>query len=187
MPAASGTACVATRLEGVTDTLIENERNGLLVPPQDGAALQAAIRRCFEDREWARGLGVEARRTVKERYELGEAAQQYLKAYLELGSAESETGSIIDDDRACVTSPFFPVPTPVRHKICAICSARQSDCHSGGEISWRSHPTTRSLDINSRDSSTSTNYCRFLTDSTMSAVSVTKRAIANSTSTIIAP
>jgi hypothetical protein len=31
--------------------------------------------------------------------------------------------------------------TSVRHKICAICSARQSDCHPGGEISWRSHPT----------------------------------------------
>jgi glycosyltransferase involved in cell wall biosynthesis len=88
---ASGTACVATRLEGVTDILIEHERNGLLVPALDGLALQTAMRRCFEDREWARGLGAEARRTVQKRYDLGEASQQYLKAYLELGSATSES------------------------------------------------------------------------------------------------
>ena len=53
------------------------------------------------------------------------------------------------------------------------------------KTSWRSHPTTRSLDLNSRDSSTSTSYCHSLTDSTTSAASVTKQATANSTSTII--
>src|SRR5947209_1214198 len=50
--------------------------------------------------------------------------------------------------------------TPVRHTICAICSARQSDCHPGGDIPWRSQPTTtRSLDVASRGSSTSTTCC----------------------------
>jgi glycosyltransferase involved in cell wall biosynthesis len=81
---ASGTPCIATRLEGVTDMLIEHERNGLLVPPQDAAALQAALRRCFEQPEWARGLGAEARRTVSERYGLDRTAAQYLIAYEEL-------------------------------------------------------------------------------------------------------
>ena len=79
------------------------------------------------------------------------------------------------------------VPTPVRHKICAIGSARQSDCHPGGEIPWRSHPTTtRSPDINSRGSSTSTNYCHSSTGSMTSAADVTRPATASSTSTTIA-
>lgn len=81
---ASGTPCIATRLEGVTDTIIEHERNGLLVPPQDGSALQQALLRCFEDRDWALGLGARARRTVQERYEMGDTAREYLAAYKEL-------------------------------------------------------------------------------------------------------
>jgi glycosyltransferase involved in cell wall biosynthesis len=90
---ASATACIATRLEGVTDTIIDHERNGLLVPPSDGSALRAALRRCFENREWARALGVEARRTVKERYELNAAAGQYFNAYCELQDAENDIRS----------------------------------------------------------------------------------------------
>ena len=85
---ASGTPCIATRLEGVTDTLIEHERNGLLVPPQDASALQAAMVRCFQDRDWALGLGAAARCTVKERYELGESARQYFDAYTKLNGDE---------------------------------------------------------------------------------------------------
>jgi glycosyltransferase involved in cell wall biosynthesis len=84
---ASETPCIASRLEGVTDTIIEHERNGLLVPPGDGPALHAALRRCFENRECAQALGAEARRTVKERFELGAAAGRYFDAYRELQEA----------------------------------------------------------------------------------------------------
>jgi 5,10-methylenetetrahydrofolate reductase len=41
--------------------------------------------------------------------------------------------------------------TPVRHNICAIGSARQSDCHPGGDLAWPSCPTTRSPDVTSGD------------------------------------
>jgi glycosyltransferase involved in cell wall biosynthesis len=84
---ASEIPCIASRLEGVTDTIIEHERNGLLVPPSDGSALQAALRHCFENRECAQALGAEARRTVKERFELDAAAGQYFNAYRELQEA----------------------------------------------------------------------------------------------------
>lgn len=86
---ASETACIASRLEGVTDTIIQHERNGLLVPPGDAPALQAALHYCFEDCGRARALGVEARRTVKEKYELDAAAGQYFHAYCGLQDADA--------------------------------------------------------------------------------------------------
>jgi glycosyltransferase involved in cell wall biosynthesis len=81
---ASGTACIATRLEGITDTLVEHEQNGLLVPPGDSQALEAALERCLENNDWARQLGASARHTVMERFELRDTARQYLGAYTDL-------------------------------------------------------------------------------------------------------
>jgi hypothetical protein len=45
--------------------------------------------------------------------------------------------------------------TSVRHDICAIDSARQSDCHPGGDLPWRSQTTARSLDVSSKGKSVS--------------------------------
>jgi glycosyltransferase involved in cell wall biosynthesis len=90
---ASGTPCIASRLEGITDAIIQHERNGLLVPPGDGAALQSALRYCFEDRERAQALGVAARRTVKARFELDLAADGYFNAYCELQDSGSGLSS----------------------------------------------------------------------------------------------
>jgi glycosyltransferase involved in cell wall biosynthesis len=81
---ASETPCIASRLEGITDAIIHHEKNGLLVPPGDSVALQAALKYCFEDRERARAMGAAARRTVKARFELDVAADGYFNAYCEL-------------------------------------------------------------------------------------------------------
>jgi glycosyltransferase involved in cell wall biosynthesis len=83
---ASATPCIATRLDGVTDAVIENDRNGLLVAPNDVGDLTESLRRCLHDPSWARTLGVHARRTVEERYSLDRAARQYLDAYTDLES-----------------------------------------------------------------------------------------------------
>ena len=45
----SGLPCVATRLEGSTDGLIDDRVNGLLVAPDDGAEMAAAIRLVLTD------------------------------------------------------------------------------------------------------------------------------------------
>jgi len=83
---ASGAACIASRLPGVTDAIIEDGRNGLLVPPGEPAGLEAALQRCFENRESTRVLGMEARRTVCQRFNLDDAARRYFDAYTELGA-----------------------------------------------------------------------------------------------------
>src|SRR6185436_8235807 len=81
---ASGTPCIAPHADGVTDALIQHERNGLLVPPGDHAALQAALRWCDEHRDRAEALGAAARRTIKARFDLGVAADAYFNAYCEM-------------------------------------------------------------------------------------------------------
>ena len=81
---ASGTPCIAPRVEGVTDAIIQHERNGLLVPPGDLAALQAALRWSLEHRDRAEALGAAARRTIKARFDLGVAADAYFNSYCDL-------------------------------------------------------------------------------------------------------
>jgi glycosyltransferase involved in cell wall biosynthesis len=81
---ASGTACIATRLEGITDAIIDDGQNGLLVPANDRPALQNALQRCLDDPHFARSLGAHARRTAEDRFGLEGTARQYFDAYSEL-------------------------------------------------------------------------------------------------------
>jgi glycosyltransferase involved in cell wall biosynthesis len=80
----SGLACVASRLEGSTDVLIDDEVTGLLVAPGDEAALAAALLRLLIDRRLADRLGESARSTVLDRYAIQTAAASWLAAYQEL-------------------------------------------------------------------------------------------------------
>lgn len=81
---ASGTACIATRIGGVTEGLIEDGRNGLLVPPDDVEALGRALGRVIDDPSLRERLGREARRTVEAGYSLDYTAKAYFDAYARL-------------------------------------------------------------------------------------------------------
>lgn len=81
---ASGAACIATKIAGVTDRIIEDGRDGLLVPSDDGEALEGALERLLNDASWRARLGCEARRTIEARYSLDHAAREYLDAYQRL-------------------------------------------------------------------------------------------------------
>jgi glycosyltransferase involved in cell wall biosynthesis len=58
-----GQPVIATRTAG-TEDYIRHDVDGLLVPPDDPAALRDAIRRVFDDASLARRLGAEARAAV---------------------------------------------------------------------------------------------------------------------------
>jgi glycosyltransferase involved in cell wall biosynthesis len=81
---ACGVACIATRLEGVTDRLITDGESGILVPPRDVAALTDALRRLMDEPERARALGMRARHRIEQDFALTETARQYLAVYQEL-------------------------------------------------------------------------------------------------------
>jgi glycosyltransferase involved in cell wall biosynthesis len=81
---ASGAGCIATRLEGVTDTLIGHDDSGILVPARDEAALEAALARLVSQPDLAQAMGARARQRIERDFSLTDTARQYLAAYDEL-------------------------------------------------------------------------------------------------------
>ena len=82
----SGLPCVATRIEGSTDGLIDDRVNGLLIAPDDEADMAAALRLVLNDGDTAARLGAAARETVLERYSIEKTAALWLAAYEELST-----------------------------------------------------------------------------------------------------
>lgn len=79
---ASGLPCVATRLPGVTDTMIDDDVSGWLVPPDDADALTEALARALGNA----AVGRAARARVEAGYGLDATAAAYLAVYRELGA-----------------------------------------------------------------------------------------------------
>lgn len=86
---ATALPCVASRLPGVTDTVIDDGVNGVLVPPRDVAALARALEALFGDPNGARQMGAKARATIEQRHTIGTAAPQYLRIYRHLLSGSA--------------------------------------------------------------------------------------------------
>ena len=81
---ASGLPCVAARLEGVTDAIISDGKNGILVPPDDIDGFAEEILRLLADEELRRRMGESARRTALERFSIEEVAARYRALYARL-------------------------------------------------------------------------------------------------------
>ena len=78
---ACGLPCIATRLPGATDALIEDGVNGRLLATDDEAMLAAALHELLTDSAAAQSLGARARATVIERYDVRATAEHWLSAY----------------------------------------------------------------------------------------------------------
>jgi glycosyltransferase involved in cell wall biosynthesis len=76
-----GLPCVASRLPGSTDTIIDDGDNGLLVPPGDVEALAAAMAAVLQDAGLAARLGAAARATIARRFASADIANRWLDAY----------------------------------------------------------------------------------------------------------
>lgn len=77
---AVGTACVATKLGGVLD-IIEDGREGLLVPPQDEEAMAQAIRHLLLQREEAKEMAKRLRAKVEQKFSLETMVDSTLEVY----------------------------------------------------------------------------------------------------------
>ena len=77
---AAGRALVATRVGGLEEA-VEHEVTGLLVPPEDPAALGAALRAVLGDRALAARMGEAARARHQARYTLGHMATAWRGAW----------------------------------------------------------------------------------------------------------
>ncbi len=82
-----GLACVAARLEGITDRLLSlggDEAAGLLFIPDNPGVLAAAIGSLAGSGELRRLLGRRARKKIEKEYRLAAVAERYRKIILEL-------------------------------------------------------------------------------------------------------
>jgi glycosyltransferase involved in cell wall biosynthesis len=79
---ACGVPCIASRLPGSTDVIIDDGSNGVLVPPSDPSALAQALTTVLDGPEaLAATFGTAARRTVLERFASQDVAARWLAAY----------------------------------------------------------------------------------------------------------
>jgi lipopolysaccharide heptosyltransferase II len=79
---AAGVPVVATSVGGVVD-IIEDGRNGLLVPPADSQAMAEAVARLLRDRNVAADIAEEAYKKVREKYTVEQMVQSTLNVYEE--------------------------------------------------------------------------------------------------------
>jgi lipopolysaccharide heptosyltransferase II len=79
---AAGVPVVATRVGGVVD-IIDDDENGILVPPADPQEMALACVRIFKDRSLARRLAENAYSRVKEKYNLQLMVDRTLAVYQE--------------------------------------------------------------------------------------------------------
>jgi glycosyltransferase involved in cell wall biosynthesis len=86
---ACGRTCVATLIEGLTDRIIEDGHNGLIVQQNDPEALAMAIIRGLLNAKLRRQLGENAGETVKEKYRMDTIADKYQDLYHSLLSEET--------------------------------------------------------------------------------------------------
>jgi glycosyltransferase involved in cell wall biosynthesis len=84
---ASGVPPVITRLEGVTDWIVDSGINGELVPSVDSAAFADAIGRLLASPERREAMGAAARAHVAANFSLGATAQKTFAVYQELLTA----------------------------------------------------------------------------------------------------
>ncbi|MBI2166828.1 MAG: glycosyltransferase [Candidatus Omnitrophica bacterium] len=80
---AVGTACVATRLGGVVD-IIEDGKEGLLVPPGDEDALADAMERLLTHRDEAGRMAQALRKKVETQFTLDQMTEKTLEVYHEV-------------------------------------------------------------------------------------------------------
>jgi glycosyltransferase involved in cell wall biosynthesis len=64
---AAGLPVIASRVGGIP-ALIEDGKNGILVPPGDSSSLANAIRTVLDDAAWAVELGRQARNSIDASY-----------------------------------------------------------------------------------------------------------------------
>ena len=81
--AASGLPIVATDIRGCRE-VVDHEESGLLVPPRDAAALEAAIDRLAGDRATRRRLGEAAAAKAREEFDQRRVVARTLDAYEQL-------------------------------------------------------------------------------------------------------
>ena len=78
-----GMPCIASNVGGIVD-LIEDEVNGIRVPPKDPTSLAAALQRILTEPDFAKRLGKNARATIQQKFDTTESMRRLENIYQQL-------------------------------------------------------------------------------------------------------
>ena len=82
---AMGLASIVSDINGCNE-IIENEKNGLIIPPKNHDALAEAMKRMIDDVELRMIMSANARKMIRARYEQKMIWDELLKEYRSLES-----------------------------------------------------------------------------------------------------
>lgn len=89
----TGLGCVATRLEGITDILLDDGLSGRLVPPRDVDRFAAALHEMLGDADGRAAMGARAREVITSGFSVERMVEAYLDTYRSLvGAGPAERG-----------------------------------------------------------------------------------------------
>ena len=86
---ASGLGCVASRLEGVTDSIIQDGVNGRLVEPTNVEELADVLQNLLAKPNVTTNMGCRARETIEMQFDLGDTGRKHLAVYRSLDSGSA--------------------------------------------------------------------------------------------------
>jgi glycosyltransferase involved in cell wall biosynthesis len=89
---ASGRPIVASAVDGVKELIVDGE-HGLLVEPENAAALARSVRAVADDPTRARLMGAAARRRVYERFDHSVITKQWEQLFQELCAEGGSAGA----------------------------------------------------------------------------------------------
>jgi len=75
---------IATRIPGVTDSIVDHQQTGVLVPADDPGAMAEALRDVLADREKSAAMGAAARAAIEPRFGLSASRERWAAIYEEL-------------------------------------------------------------------------------------------------------
>ena len=78
-----GMPCIASDVGGIVD-LIEDEKDGIRVPPRDSTALASALHRVLTESDFASELGRNARVTVQQKFDSAVSIQKLEEVYVKV-------------------------------------------------------------------------------------------------------
>lgn len=84
---AAGLPVVSTTVSGIPEAVADGE-TGLLVPPENAAALAGALQRLADDEVLRRRMGEAGKRRVREEFAIGKVCAAYMKHWRELVESE---------------------------------------------------------------------------------------------------
>ena len=96
---ACGAPCVATRIEGLTENILIDRHNGLVVENGDDQALADRVLELLRDDHLKKTLAANAVKTIEEKFRMDRIAQRYIDLYASLLSLPTHQNHFPDTPR----------------------------------------------------------------------------------------